>query len=78
MFFLNKKFLMQTFHGKFGIVEKIMFPLPRSILPSASNSVVQIREKPFSEFNMKYSGSIDCFSIHATRDHGSFVNVLLD
>ena len=42
-----------------------MFPLLSSILPSVSDSVVEVWAKPVSDFNTKYSGVIDCFSIHA-------------
>ena len=41
-----------------------MFPLPRSILPSVSDPVVEMWAKALSEFNRKYSKGTDCFSIH--------------
>ena len=30
-----------------------------------NDSVVEMQAKPLSEFNKKYFGDIDCFSIHA-------------
>ena len=44
---------------------KPMFLLASSLLPSVSVTVAETRGKPFSEFNMKYSGGIGCFFIHA-------------
>ena len=42
-----------------------MFLLPCSILASVNDPVAESWVKPLSEFNAKYSGGIDYFSIHA-------------
>ena len=54
---------------KFGTVKKPIFPLTNFILPSLSDPVVEMGgggggENQLSEFNTKYSGGIDCFSIY--------------
>ena len=42
-----------------------MFPLPNYILPAVSDLVVEMWAKLLSEFNTKYSGGIEHFSINA-------------
>ena len=42
-----------------------MRPLLSSKLPWVNDPVLELWAKPLSEFNKKYSGGIDCFSIHA-------------
>ena len=42
-----------------------MFPLTSTMLPSVSDTVVEMCTKSLTEFNTKYSGGIDCFFIHA-------------
>ena len=41
-----------------------MFLLPGSILPSINDPVAKMWAKPLSEFNTKYSGGNNWFSIH--------------
>ena len=50
-------------HGKFDTIKKSSILPPRFIPPSVSDPVVEIREKSLSEFNTKYPGGINCFSI---------------
>ena len=43
-----------------SLIKKPIFLPPNSILPSASDVLVEMWVKPLSEFNTKYSGGIDC------------------
>ena len=57
---LLKKFLKQIIISrKIRLVKKPMPPLPRSILSSVNDPVLEMWAKPLSEFSTRYHGDIN-------------------
>ena len=60
VFFEIKKFLKQIIISrKIRLVKKPMLPLPRSILSSVNDPVLEMWAKPLSEFSTRYHGDIN-------------------
>ena len=64
VFFEIKKFLKQIIISrKIRLVKKPMPPLPRSILSSVNDPVLEMWAKPLSEFSTRYHGDINMVNL---------------